>query len=35
MTANGLVRIAPGTRSPVYQAPSTRYGGEVIRSESY
>jgi hypothetical protein len=35
MTANGLVRIAPGTRFTVYQALSTRNGGEVISSDSY
>jgi hypothetical protein len=32
MTANRLVRIAPGPRFPVYQALSTRNGGEVIDS---
>jgi hypothetical protein len=35
MTANGLVRVKPGTRFPVYQALSTRNGGEVIDSASY
>ena len=27
---NGLVQVDPGTRFPVYQALSTRNGGEVI-----
>jgi prepilin-type processing-associated H-X9-DG protein len=31
----GLVRVAPGTRFGVYQALSTRNGGEVISSGSY
>src|SRR5262249_207092 len=29
------VHVAPGTRFPVYQALSTRNGGEVIDSSSY
>ena len=29
------VRVAPGTQFPVYQALSTRNGGEVIDSSSY
>ena len=33
--SSGLVRVAPGTRFPVYQALSTRNGGEVIDSSSY
>jgi prepilin-type N-terminal cleavage/methylation domain-containing protein/prepilin-type processing-associated H-X9-DG protein len=33
--SNGLVHVAPGTRFPVYQALSTRNGGEVIDSASY
>src|SRR5262249_22815711 len=32
---HALVHIAPGTRFPVYQALSTRNGGEVIDSGSY
>jgi len=30
-----VVRVAPGTQFPVYQALSTRNGGEVIDSSSY
>jgi prepilin-type N-terminal cleavage/methylation domain-containing protein/prepilin-type processing-associated H-X9-DG protein len=30
-----IVRVAPGTRFPVYQALSTRNGGEVIDASSY
>jgi prepilin-type processing-associated H-X9-DG protein len=30
-----IVRVAPGTQFPVYQALSTRNGGEVIDSSSY
>jgi prepilin-type processing-associated H-X9-DG protein len=33
--ADGVVHVAPGTRFPVYQALSTRSGGEVIDSSSY
>jgi prepilin-type processing-associated H-X9-DG protein len=33
--AQGRVRVAPGTRFPVYQSLSTRNGGEVIDSNSY
>ena len=32
---NGLVQVKPGARFPVYQALSTRNGGEVIDSASY
>jgi hypothetical protein len=35
MTANGLVRLAPGTRFPVYLELSTRNAGEVINSDPY
>ena len=31
----GILRVAPGTRFPVYQALSTRNGGEVIDAGSY
>ena len=31
----GILHVAPGTRFPVYQALSTRNGGEVIDSGSY
>jgi prepilin-type processing-associated H-X9-DG protein len=31
----GLVHVAPGTRFGVYQALSTRNGGEVISADSY
>jgi prepilin-type processing-associated H-X9-DG protein len=30
-----IVHVAPGTRFPVYQALSTRNGGEVIDAGSY
>jgi prepilin-type N-terminal cleavage/methylation domain-containing protein/prepilin-type processing-associated H-X9-DG protein len=33
--SNGLVHVAPGTRFGVYQALSTRSGGEVISADSY
>jgi prepilin-type N-terminal cleavage/methylation domain-containing protein/prepilin-type processing-associated H-X9-DG protein len=33
--ATGVLRVAPGTRFPVYQALSTRNGGEVIEPGSY
>jgi prepilin-type N-terminal cleavage/methylation domain-containing protein/prepilin-type processing-associated H-X9-DG protein len=33
--SNGLVQVKPGTLFPVYQALSTRNGGEVINSASY
>jgi prepilin-type N-terminal cleavage/methylation domain-containing protein/prepilin-type processing-associated H-X9-DG protein len=32
---NGILTLAPGTRYGVYQALSTRSGGEVISSDSY
>jgi prepilin-type processing-associated H-X9-DG protein len=31
----GILHVAPGTRFPVYQALSTRNGGEVIDAGSY
>ena len=34
-TLGVIVRVAPGTQFPVYQALSTRNGGEVIDSSSY
>ena len=34
-SSSGLVRVAPPTRFQVYQALSTRNGGEVIDSNSY
>ena len=33
--STGLVQVAPGTRFGVYQALSTRNGGEVISADSY
>jgi prepilin-type processing-associated H-X9-DG protein len=33
--ASGLVRVAPSTRFGVYQALSTRSGGEVLSADSY
>ncbi len=33
--STGFVHVAPGTRFPVYQALSTRNGGEVISTNSY
>jgi prepilin-type N-terminal cleavage/methylation domain-containing protein/prepilin-type processing-associated H-X9-DG protein len=33
--SGAIVRVAPGTQFPVYQALSTRNGGEVIDSSSY
>ncbi len=33
--ANGLVQVKPGTRFPVYQALSTRNGGEVISADAF
>jgi prepilin-type N-terminal cleavage/methylation domain-containing protein/prepilin-type processing-associated H-X9-DG protein len=33
--SNGIWTITPGTQVPVYQALSTRNGGEVISSDSY
>lgn len=32
---SGAVRVAPGTRFPVYQALSTRNGGEAIDAQAY
>ena len=31
----GILRVAPGTRFPVYQALSTRNGSEVVDASSY